>query len=93
MPNPKSDLGWLLAVVLAGTTALFAWQYARARGDANILRHEYDALQQRVTEQDRLNTELRSSLDALTAQLNQAQRRIEALAEAVEKFKPSPSEP
>lgn len=85
MPNnPKSDLGWLLAVVFAGTTALFAWQYARAHNEAASLRTGYDELQRRLNAQEERNASLQDVMQRMQRQLDETVRRIETLQQQLQ---------
>ena len=84
MAGSRSDLGWLIAVVFAGTTALFAWQYARARTETASLRNDYTALQERLTEQDERNRVLMNDLQGMQQQLDAAVSQIEAMQQRFE---------
>jgi septal ring factor EnvC (AmiA/AmiB activator) len=84
MPNHRSDLGWLVAVIFAGTTALFAWQYARARTDAAEARTDFNALQERLANQESANADLKSDLQYMQEEFEALQRRIRDLQYEIE---------
>jgi len=86
MPGARNELGWLLAVVLAGTTALFAWQYAHARSETATLRTDFDALRKEYNEiygrleaQQAANEALMHDTATIQEQLTKAIGEIEAL--------------
>jgi uncharacterized protein HemX len=95
--SDKTALAWLVAVVFAGATALFAWQYARARSAAASLRDDYVQLQERLGEQEARNADLLSQVEQMQSRLDQALTSIESLRAQVESelsgAAPGPREP
>jgi len=95
MAGAKNEIGWLLAVVFAGTTALFAWQYARARSETAALRLDFDALKkaygemyERLEAQQSANTALMRDTNTIQEQLDRAIAEIEALHNAIKPSAP-----
>jgi chromosome segregation ATPase len=84
MESNKTALAWLVAVVFMGTTALFAWQYARARTDAAELRTDYESLRMRLEEQEGRNAAILGDVERMQEQLGLAADQIEALKQQIE---------
>jgi septal ring factor EnvC (AmiA/AmiB activator) len=83
MTPRMAKAGWWLAALFAAATLLFAWQYAKARRDADAVRRDYETLHERVEDQARRNDQLDASLRALSKRLNDAQTRIEMLGKSI----------
>jgi uncharacterized protein HemX len=84
MESNKTALAWLVAVVFIGTTALFAWQYVRARNDAAKLRTDYESLQLRLEEQEVRNGKILEDVQRMQEQLGIAADQIESLQQQIE---------
>lgn len=84
MESNKTAVAWLVAVVFIGTTALFAWQYARARNDAASLRNEYDALRLRLEQQEERNAAILEDVQRMQEQLGLAADQIDTLKQRIE---------
>jgi uncharacterized protein HemX len=80
----KTALAWLVASIFIGTTALFAWQYIRARNDAATLRSDYETLKSRLEEQESSNAALLEDMRRMQEQLGLAADQIEALKRQIE---------
>ncbi len=87
MESNKTALAWLVAVVFMGTTALFAWQYARARTEAAALRRDYDAIQRRLSDQESRNEAVSQDVQRMQEQLGLAADQIEVLKQQIESLK------
>lgn len=89
MSTRVAATGWVLAVVLAATTALFAWQYTQARRAADRIQADYESLQLRVEAQAAQNKEFDATLKSLAQQLDDARTALDLLDKAVQSA-PSP---
>ena len=91
MESNRTALASLIAVVFMGTTALFAWQYVRARNDAASFRQEaselnesYKQIQQRLEDQETANFQLMQDISKMHVELERAMSQIKSLTSDIE---------